>query len=136
MRADLRISAPGGQGRGFDLRPWYQRTDARDLLRQCAAHPPRVAPCGKVYHRTVDRWSVFNPADDRVQALHEIRDCHLTPLFDARVASEIIRDAGGLVTVDMALDAVMPRPMAGKAGDPNYIARLPKIDLAMGRAAS
>jgi hypothetical protein len=119
----------------FDLRPWYARTDARHLLRLCVQSPPRLASCGKRFGRTTDQWNVFNPSDPRVIQLHEICRTHLRPLFDHGVASPLVIDAGGLVTVDMAIDAVLPNPVSGAAGDPAYAARLPKIDLALGRSA-
>lgn len=119
----------------YDCRPWYSRADARALLRLLAANPPRTILTGRRFHRSVEEWQSFNPADDRVAQLREIADLHLRPLFDGKVASELLREAGAGVTPDMAIDAVLPQPIAGNAGDPGYLARLPKIDLTMGRAA-
>ena len=119
-----------------NIMPWYQRADVRALLRQCMDTPPRVVSNFKRYGRSVEESRCFNPDDPRVRLLRGIQDDHLNPLFEGRSTSEQVRAAGALVTVDMAIDAVLPQPLAGRAGDPGYLEQLPRIDLTMGRAVS
>lgn len=120
----------------LDTRPWYVRVEVRRLLRDCVAHMPCVVTVERRFSRSTDTITTFDPIDTRVAALEDIRARHLDALFEAQVESILIKEAGGLVTVDKAIDAVLPCPLAGNAGDPAYIASLPKIDLQMGRAAA
>lgn len=120
----------------LDTRPWFVRADARQLLRECAANPPQAVLIERKFIRSVDAYATFSLDDPRVAALDDIRRLHLDALFEAQVESVLIKAAGGLVTVDKAIDAALPSPVAGNGGDPAYVASLPDLDLHSGGATA
>lgn len=115
---------------------WFQLVEARSLLRSCVERPPELERGEQRFVRTADVWWVFDRTDARVARLQDIMSAHMAPLFQARSPSSDLRAAGVTVTVDMAIDAVLPHPSAGNGGNPDYLAILPTIRLEMGRAVA
>lgn len=115
---------------------WYQLAEARAVLRCCAERQPDLIRGEQKFVRTTDVWWSFDRDDARVARLDQIMTQHLAPLFENRSSSDALRAAGVLVSVDMAIDAVLPAPRAGNSGNPAYVESLPVIDLALGRAVA
>lgn len=122
---------------GFDLTPWYQLVEARDLLRKCVDSPPRVITATERYGRKVEEYSFYDPDDARVARLTAILVHHTTPIINHPQQWRDAVQAGTLVSVEMAIDAVMPGgPLCGSRGNPAYMESLPIIDLRLGRAVA
>lgn len=117
---------------------WYQRSDARNVLRQCVANPPVVIESKQTFARTTDVILTYDRQDRRVLRLEDIMCAHLrlSEGCVGKAACQFLEERGTFVSANMAIDAVMDQPMTGRPGDPDYVASLPKIDLELGRSAA
>lgn len=120
----------------FQIQPWYSLVESRELLRRCVATPPRVITSTQRFGRKVDEYRSYDDDDARVARLKAIYVHHTAQYLNDREHWQRAKEAGTLISVDMAIDAVMPQPLVGPAGYPGYLQLLPVIDLEMGRAVA
>lgn len=121
--------------------PWYLRTEALALLADCAKGEPVDQIFTRPYTMSRDEWREYDREDARVDALLALYNACLTPLIEDEAACRDGRTvkAGLMVSVDMAIDAVVREPVCG---DTTYyfadVARIAaEIALAMeGRVAA
>lgn len=88
------------------MHPWYLNPDALTLLSDCAREHPIAVPFSHQYALTRDEWREYDDEDERVVALSDIRERILTPILNDPVNYRRADDAGLMVDVRMAIDAV------------------------------
>lgn len=100
------------------ITPWYLTPEALEILADCARDEPLACRHRHTYAgRNTEEWRTYDdPDDSRIDRLTAIRSEVLTPLLnDADACRDgCCEQAGLMVSVDMAIDAVAETPMCAK----------------------
>lgn len=92
------------------ITPWYTSPEALAQLASCAKAAPEAVMHTRRYPRTTDEWRSYNEHDDRVARLQRILNRYAARHLDDGNAVA----AGLRITVNRAIDAVMPQPMCAQ----------------------
>lgn len=92
--------------------PWFEISEARQLISSCAASLPKIERHVEQYYMTRDEWTTYTGR--RVDRLNAIRNAHLDTalaqadrMTDRAAASRWMADAGTLVMVEDAINAAL-----------------------------
>lgn len=100
------------------MTPWYLTPEALEVLADCARDEPVALLHRCTYAgRTLEEWYSYDDSDDsRIDRLIAIRSEVLTPFLNDADACRDGRceQAGLMVSVDNAIDAVAETPMCAK----------------------